>query len=73
MQNYIFIREDKSAVFYVNFVRRFFLYNPTFDDVEIHGTGPRNIYTLIKLTQILSKYNYGEVSMIRTKKVFNGF
>ena len=65
----IFLRQDRGVKFYIYLVKQL-LHNHDFTFVELHGAGESNIFNSIKVTEVLTKYNYVTMTRIKTKTLF---
>ena len=65
--NIVYVQCDrKNTQFYVYLVKQMF-HTEKFEEVELHGQGQPDIFTVIKLSEILTKYCYASVGKIKTK------
>lgn len=69
--NVLFFREDRPAKHFIYKAKQI-LHSPEFEQVELHSSSDRSILTLLKVVEILTKYNYATVTRIKTKTFYQG-
>jgi hypothetical protein len=64
----IWIRADDSAQFYVRLAKNRF-HREKLDEVKFHAAGKNSIYIAFKAVEVLSRYGYATIGMIKTSKL----
>jgi hypothetical protein len=67
--NIIFVKQERSTKFYVYLVKQLF-HNEKYDTVQLHGAG-FNIFSVIKVAEIISRFKYADIARIKTKAIEN--
>ena len=70
--NFIMVSEMKTPSFYVYLFKKL-VHNEKFEEVILQGRAPENIYSVIKVSEILTKYKYATIGKIKTKAFMKKF
>lgn len=66
--NIVRVQAHKSYKFYIWLALQFFS-DENCKEVELHGAGGTNLFTVIKLGELLTAFGYCSISKIKTKFV----
>ena len=65
----IWIRADDSSHFYVRLAKNKFYRDKEMQELTFHAAGKTSIYTAFKAVEVLSRYGYVTLGMIKTSKL----
>jgi type VI protein secretion system component Hcp len=66
----VYVRDEKPVKFYVFLTKELF-FNEKYKEVELHGVR-NNIFNVLKVVQIMTKFKYATISKIKTKSITVG-
>jgi len=61
----VVLRANRTFRFYIYLVKQ--LLRAEFEEVTVHGVGERNIFVALKVTEILTRHGYAELTRLKTK------
>ena len=65
----IWIRADDSSHFYVRLAKNRFYRDDKLEELVLHAAGKTSIYTAFKAVEVLSRYGYATLGLIKTSKL----